>query len=261
MDNQWKDWVVRYTTLYRKRFTKKQKEKFLRAFVTEISILRSDVKVFDLDDAGKAVFVGDVEHAKRVICTYYDTPPAPIRDYIYFQWEPKLWPHILASVLLLAAGILGTMYYAKTVGTSFTLFSVQTLLIIAIYIVYFWLLRNVASGNLNGKTAIRNTSSVLLLLDLLSKDSADAYAFVDYGCFGLAGVKAVRKHMKKNAKLLYLDCVGAKQPIQTIQKEKVTYLFSAQKAGDHYILKSDDLREQNLDLKQIQKVKKILEEA
>ncbi|WP_347239696.1 mannonate dehydratase [Enterococcus lactis] len=72
-----RDWEFRYRYVYLKRRTKKSKQRFLSALVSDIYSMRTDVTVIAYDTPAyrsKNIYVGDIEKAEKVICTYYDTP-------------------------------------------------------------------------------------------------------------------------------------------------------------------------------------------
>ena len=128
------------------------------------------------------------------------------------------------------------------------LISVRTLFIALAYGVYFYLFGKIAKGSANRKTLIRNTSSVLAMLAMISeaKGEKTAFAFVDEGSFGESGLEAMRTPGNKKAKIFFLDCVGADAPLHVIgndvsqgeivgiagidhqsSDERITYIFSA----------------------------------
>jgi hypothetical protein len=158
------------------------------------------------------------------------------------------------------------------------LISVRTLFIALAYGVYFYLFGKIAKGSANRKTLIRNTSSVLAMLAMISeaKGEKTAFAFVDEGSFGESGLEAMRTPGNKKAKILFLDCVGAEAPLHVIgndvsktklselgidhqsSDEKINYIFSAKTSEKEqktqFYLDKSDLSRKNLSMDNITKV-------
>lgn len=284
-DETFKDWLFRYQHIYRLRRTKKQKQRFLSALVTDIAEMRTDIQVIEYQQNKKYVssnlYVGNVETADRILCTYYDTPPQGFGSYDLFDREKQkksITGFILvSSLLMLLVGGLLTMLYMNQSGNTFDLFSIQTLFVILGYGLYFYLLGKVAKGLSVRKTLIRNTSSILALLALIdeSRDKKTAFAFVDEGCFGEVGLDVLKSSCKASAKIYSLDCVGAepelyladrtKTPIKLEditqlgkQSEQINYIFSARAtssaAETSYYLEQSDLKQKQLNSANMRKL-------
>lgn len=158
------------------------------------------------------------------------------------------------------------------------LISVRTLFIALAYGVYFYLFGKIAKGSANRKTLIRNTSSVLAMLAMISeaKGEKTAFAFVDEGSFGESGLEAMRTPGNKKAKIFFLDCVGADAPLHVIgndvsqeklsalqidhqlSNERITYIFSAKTSEKEkktsFYLDRADLDRKTLNMENIEKV-------
>ena len=225
-NEKFKDWLFRYQSFYRVRRTDKSKRRFISALVADISDMREDVQVIEYNRhkkyASRNVYVGDIEKADRIICTYYDTPIQHFGPYVLFDREAQEKRTtsfiIVSSVLLLLVGIAGTLFYMQNASGAVDLISVRTLFIALAYGVYFYLFGKIAKGLANRKTLIRNTSSVLAMLAMISeaKGEKTAFAFVDEGSFGESGLEAMRTPRNKKAKIFFLDCVGADAPLHVI---------------------------------------------
>lgn len=287
-NEKFKDWLFRYQSFYRVRRTDKSKRRFLSALVADISEMREDVQVIEYNRhekyASRNVYVGDIEKADQIICTYYDTPIQHFGPYVLFdrkEQEKRTTSFIVAtSVLLLLAGIAGTLLYMRYASGTADLISVRTALIALAYGVYFYLLGKITKGLPDRRTVVRNTSSVLALLAMINdtkvKDEKTAFAFVDEGSFGESGLEAMLTPKNKKAKIFYLDCVGADAPLHVIgndiskaklsvmsidhqsSDEKINYIFSAkisekeQKTQFH--LDKSELNKKNLNMENITKV-------
>ncbi len=269
-NEKFKDWLFRYQYMYRIRRTEKSKNRFLSALVMDISEMREDVQVIEFNReknyASRNVYIGDVEKADRIICTYYDTPIQHFGPYVLFdrkEQEKRTTGFILASsVLLILAGIAGTFLYMQYASDAFEVLSVRTLLIALAYGIYFYMLGKVTKGLPKRRTLIRNTSSVLGLLGMMSeeKGTKTAFAFVDEGSFGENGLEALRA-VNKKAKIFLLDCIGADAPLHVehpTSDRQLAYIFSAKTAEKgqttRFYLDKADLNKKTLNMENIAKV-------
>lgn len=276
MDDIFNDRLARYSFMYRSRNSNKEKTRFLKALVTDISQVRKDISVIEYNnqkkDNAQNVYVGDIKKADQIVCTYYDTPPAYSGDYILFdrkrQEKQTTKAAICTSLIWVFLGILGTLLYMKLVSAPFVLFSVQTLCIALIYGVYFIILSKLAKGTWNRKNLIRNTSSVLCLLQMLTENQNQkkvAYAFIDEGCYGERGLDVLLSSVKKNAKVYYLDSIGADATLNVMgsqfkeelaeskkiryvpPKDQINYLFCADmNQNKEFFLDKSKLNKKNL---------------
>lgn len=126
-----RDWEFRYRYIYRKRRTKKSKQRFLSALVSDIYSMRTDVTVIAYDTLAyrsKNIYVGDIEKAEKVICTYYDTPVHALGSYFMFDWKDQrrktIYSILLSFILLFSLGWWGMMIYNKNPHHVFDLLSV-----------------------------------------------------------------------------------------------------------------------------------------
>lgn len=141
--------------------------------------------------------------------------------------------------------------------------------------IYFLLLNRVSRGAGFEQNLTRNTSSILALLSLISQNSqtATAFAFLDEGSYGERGLEVLRDSARPNAKIYYLDSIGADAPIRAIGKQfnegqlqqlaiehsseamgSINYLFCAEKQQDQtYVLPRKQLKQKELNLRNMQK--------
>ncbi|MDQ8232909.1 hypothetical protein Q3C67_09710 [Enterococcus faecium] len=117
-NEMFRDWEFRYRYIYRKRRTKKSKQRFLSALVSDIYSMRTDVTVIAYDTLAyrsKNIYVGDIEKAEKVICTYYDTPVHALGSYFMFDWKDQrkktIYSILLSFILLFSLGWWGMMIY------------------------------------------------------------------------------------------------------------------------------------------------------
>ena len=255
MDELFKDRLARYSFLYAKRNTIKEKDRFLKALVTDIQQERNDIKVVEFNKSKKSashnVYVGNIKTADSIICTYYDTPLSYWSNYVLFDREDQK-KHTLRSIVVVTGlwllfGFIFTLGCIRFVDVRLNFASISTWLLIFFYIIYFMIFSKLSKGNWNRKTLIRNTSSVLFLLQILSnKDKNVAYAFLDEGCYGEKGLEELNKSIKKHASIYCLDCIGANADIVVSGKcfskrslEKVRVEKIKNKNNIHYIFASD----------------------
>lgn len=256
MDDILNDRLARYSFLYRSRNSNKEKSRFLKALVTDISQVRKDISVIEYGNQKKYntrnVYIGDIEKADQIVCTYYDTPPTYFGEYVLFdrkkQERQTTKAALFTSIIWVLIGGIGTLLYTKLNFEPFVLFSVQTLCLVLIYGGYFVILSRLSKGMWNRKNLIRNTSSVLCVLQMLTENKNQkkvAYAFIDEGCYGEQGLDFLMKSVKKNAKIYYLDSIGADATLNVMgeqfkkelveskkiryisPKDKINYLFCA----------------------------------
>lgn len=288
MEELFNDRLARYSFAYRSRTTTKEKERFLKALVTDIAQVRKDVSVIEYGNAKKAnaqnVYVGDLKKANKIICTYYDTPAVSIGDYVLFdrkKQEKQTNIAVLSTMALwLLLGAVGTLLYMKHAADTFTLLSAQTILIALVYGIYFYVLSRVTKGAWNRKTLVRNTSSILCMLQLLTetkKQSKTAYAFLDDGCYGDRGLEVLRSSVKKNAQIYFLDCVGADADLYAVgpqfgegqteaqdihcvhAEQEVNYIFCAEQNHEQeYYLTKGLLHKKSLNLDHLNRVIELL---
>lgn len=284
-NEKFSDWFFRYQYIYRVRRTDKQKKRFISALATDIAKVRQDIKVIEhkqnKKNDFKNVYVGDIETADQIICTYYDTPPQSFGPYYLFDRKRQskaITKFILVSSLFtLLVGALLTLFYMENSHNTFDFTSFSTVLVMVCYGIYFYLLSKVAKGLSNRNTLVRNTSSILTLLTLIDevKSKKIAFAFVDEGCFGEAGLEAVKETCKASAKIYWLDCVGADPDLHfkgsAIDEKKlacftvhpqatsqVNYIFSARSfksdQGLQYYLEKSELKQKALNLENLTKI-------
>lgn len=81
MEAHFQDWLFRYQFIYR---TRQSKQRFLRSFITDIRAIRKDVKVVAYNEKkyhSRTIYVGNITHTRKIVCTYYDIPPAYTSNY------------------------------------------------------------------------------------------------------------------------------------------------------------------------------------
>lgn len=237
---QFNDWIIRYNHLFRARYTKKQKKKFLQSFLTDLTSIRDDVELRgDKEDKNSYhVVVGNLERARYVVATYYDTPAVYHGEYSFFdiknQRKKTMYPIAFFASLMLIIGVILTYYISIPIFNN--AFSFKTVLLIFFYVIYFWVFGKVTRGWPEKKNMIRNNSSVLYLLQYIAKHPKSNFAFIFYDN-GCQGDKSIRKILKKlNSKkqnLVVLDCIGGKENLAIVSNKQ------NQSQQNHFIEKKD----------------------
>lgn len=281
-----KDWTFRYQYIYRKRRTNKQKQRFLSALAADVAKIRPDIKIIEYKQNKKYIssnlYVGNIETADQIICTYFDTPPKSRRPYYLFDREKQRRGLTISiavtSLITLLIGVLVTLLYVKNASNRiFDLSSVTTWLAVLFYGIFFYLFSKITKGLSSRKNLIRNTSSILSLLTLIDevKKQKVAFAFVDEGCFGELGLEVLKDSCKTFAEIYLLDCVGADLDLHFIgstdnldrQKQfvfhqqptkQVRYIFGARVLesvqGNQYYLKTSDLNQKKIKVENLVKI-------
>ena len=273
MDNIFKDRLFRYSILLKDRNSKKRKKLFLKTLLIDIITNREDVMIMEYKlNKNKTIenlYVGDIESADYIVCTYYDTPLYYFGKYVLFNRDIQAkYTYItngFLSLLWITLGVFFTYFYFNIFGNRSSI--LINILIIFLYIIYFLILSKISKGRLKLATNIRNTSSVLCLLEMIKyKNNKVAFAFIDDGCFNDESLKKIVVASKKSAKIYYLDSIGTNMEINFIGKDfqsksifyddkllgRINYIFCARKNKNYYLLKRDINGQ--LNLRNIEKV-------
>lgn len=273
------DWQVRYQKILGVRFGDRQIERALASLVKDISAFRSDISVQQFEkegqDLGKYIIVGDLQKAKQVICTSYDTPMRHFGGYHFFnqakQSKNALTYTILTTLLWVVVGI-GFIFAYQTLANIGHHFPMWQLIIIGVIVfVYFFILAKLAKGLPRKQNAVRNTSSLLVMLDLISeiRHKNTAFVFIPNGSYGMQSLQLLEELVTNKQKLLYLDSIGSNQPIYHFSRhqpteseaviykhhnQRVDYLISARLEDGNYYLTQSDLGDKVFDLDKIQQL-------
>ena len=285
-NQQFKDWIFRYQTIYRLRRTKKQKQRFISALVTDIIDMRKDIQVIEYKQNRKYVssnvYVGNIETAEKIVCTYFDTPTRSFEKYDLFDRKKQRRSVInfilISSGLMLFGGLLLTLIYMGVSKNPFELTSPYTFIVILFYGSYFYLFSQVTKGLARRNNLIRNTSSVLALLTLIKQvnNKNIAFAFLDEGCVGELGLDVLKSACKASAKIYSLDSIGTDTDLHFIgedinkdelkhfifhspqKNDQINHIFGARvcksKQSYQYYLEKADLNKKTLKTENLLKV-------
>lgn len=224
------DWYIRYNSIMRKRYTKKQKDRFLQSLAADIKPFRSDVKVdtFRLHEKDrveyKNLYVGDIKKADTIICTYYDTPVAHLGPYHFFDVEHRKKNTVrlilFSSLAYVLFGLLFTWLIGIPVFETSPFLSLPYLFCILFYGLYFLFFGKVTKGWSQKDNLMRNTSSLLAQLLGIheNQDKRTAFAFLDAGCANEAGLDKLMKSSKGN--IYYFDSIGTDKPLYQVMSNQ-----------------------------------------
>jgi len=218
------DLLVRYGIIFGKRYTLKQRQRFLLAINEEFTKLGYQTKFANNERKNNAravdLFIGDIGTANTIICTHHDTPMTVLwPNYRYYPlngqrssrsyWLATLVPSLIATAL--GAIFIYFLISNPAFGGSFRPFW------IFLTVLASFLLATLISAGLSNKYNInRNTASILAILEtakLLNKQAQQKVAFIlfDKGCSDNSGAQMLQKALPTtlNKKLfIYLDCIG-----------------------------------------------------
>lgn len=286
MDELFKDRLARYSFLFAKRNTVKEKDRFLKALITDIQQERNDIQVIEFNKTKKSsahnVYVGNVRTASHIIGTYFDTPLSYSSDYVYFDREDQrkktLRSIVTATLLWLVAGLVFTLVYIQVTHVTLDFHSLATWILMLFSIVYFTFFAKITKGNWNRKTLVRNTSSIVSLLQMISNpDKNIAYVFLDEGCYGDGGLQELKKKTKRNAEIYLLDSIGGhgelivqgkafsklksnQEKVHTLkQRDDINYIYAFDKqVNGKYALSQSAIRSKELNYENFKIVQNVL---
>jgi len=230
-EEQWKDWILRYNNVYKKRQSFKQKSRFLRSLSTDLQLLDKEFEIEEYSDSGnkkdttRNVYVGDIENAKKVVTTYYDTPAKHFGSYHYFDIEKNgkntILFTMLFAIIYLIVGALATIYIMES---NFEVLSFTGLIVVVFYFLYFYIFSKNVKGISRRNNLVQNTSSVVMMLDYINNSKYSnnvAFAFVDKGTTSKQGLNNLLNEIKATTRVMYLDSIGSSQPIEVITPSTV----------------------------------------
>lgn len=294
IEEKLQDWYLRYGFILDRRFTDKQKEKFIRSVITDTTSIHLNPRTdqFRLTEKGEEytnVYIGDIEKANQVICTYYDTPSLHLGGYRFFNQESNrkntLIVNVISAILWLLLGVLMTIYVAIPIFNTYGVWNFRSLLLAIVFILYFVLLNKFSRGIAKRKNLVRNSSSILAMFDLMAnnrKKSKVAYAFLDSGVTSGGGLERLKEQAKDQ--ILYLDSIGSENDLylvssaektlkrypnsqhiekvkkETLEDDRVSYLISAQNE-DEFSLSRNEVNAKNLNSKNLAIVSAYLKET
>lgn len=214
-----KDRMVALAGIFGKRYSKKQKIRFLR--YVQRSAQEKGVKMY-LDEgeaSGKSgcnVYLGPTQRAKTILAVPYDTPSRlwwP--GFHYYPMDPRRNARqeslVMALNFALAAVLLAAYWFAVfrrcfSVGGLTGGLALFGLLLMALLAV------NLVLGSANAKNYSRNSASLALALEIFDglQDGSVAVALLDNACAGLGGYARLADYLggrARQANVVIFDCV------------------------------------------------------
>ena len=214
-----KDRMVALAGIFGKRYSKKQKIRFLR--YVQRSAQEKGVKMY-LDEgeaSGKSgcnVYLGPTQRAKTILAVSYDTPSRlwwP--GFHYYPMDPgrnaRQESLVMALNFALAAVLLAAYWFAVfrrcfSAGGLTGGLAQFGLLLVALLAV------NLVLGSANAKNYSRNSASLALALEIFDglQDGSVAVALLDNACAGLDGYARLAEYLGGRARqtnVVILDCV------------------------------------------------------
>ena len=214
-----KDRMIAFAGIFGKRYSKKQKIRFLRYI--QSSAQEKGVKMY-LDEgeaSGKSgcnVYLGPTQRAKTILAVPYDTPSRlwwP--GFHYYPMDPgrnaRQESLVMALNFALAAVLLAAYWFAVfrrcfSVGGLTGGLALFGLLLMALLAV------NLVLGSANAKNYSRNSASLALALEIFDglQDGSVAVALLDNACAGLGGYARLADYLggrARQANVVIFDCV------------------------------------------------------
>ena len=214
-----KDRMIAFAGIFGKRYSKKQKIRFLRYI--QSSAQEKGVKMY-LDEgeaSGKSgcnVYLGPTQRAKTILAVPYDTPSRlwwP--GFHYYPMDPERNARqeslVMALNFALAAVLLAAYWFAVfrrcfSAGGPIGGLALFGLLLVALLAV------NLVLGSANAKNYSRNSASLALALEIFDglQDGSVAVALLDNACAGLDGYARLAEYLGGRARqtnVVILDCV------------------------------------------------------
>lgn len=228
-----KDWFIRYNYILGTRQTDKQKGKFIDSILFDLEKLgkKAYVHPFGQNNYGKNIYVGDIKKAKKIICTYYDTPISQHKSYHLNEYELNKQNTVksiaIQSIIFLGIGLLFTLFVGIPIYQVYNFVSLPSILTTLFYAFYFIILKKISTGWPEKNNSVRNTSSLLLLLQFMNQyhTKETAFALLDSGTYNQAGLDELLQHCQ--GEIYLLDSVGADQPMYQISKNKQLFVLDS----------------------------------
>lgn len=214
-----KDRMIALAGIFGKRYSKKQKIRFLRYI--QRSAQEKGVKMY-LDEgeaSGKSgcnVYLGPTQRAKTILAVPYDTPSRLWWPGLhYYPMDPgrnaRQESLVMALNFALAAVLLAAYWFAVfrrcfSAGGLTGGLALFGLLLMALLAV------NLVLGSANSKNYSRNSASLALALEIFDglQDGSVAVALLDNACAGLGGYARLADYLggrARQANVVIFDCV------------------------------------------------------
>lgn len=243
---KYEDWIIRYCAIAGKRFSKNQKLRFLSGIVQEFYDMGYSVDVKEAKVGGDKnynLYIGDIDKAKYVVAAYYDTPPSTydLLPYKLFDEKNRKLELIISTLVPMVLLILiGTLFIVKIATPVWSNSAFGALGIICTFSILciFAIMYHIRNGIGRRSNFIRNTSSLIALLDFANSLSPDerkkiAFALTDYGCTNCIGDKLLTGRVNKKCTVIHLDSIGNTNSLYLFHPNKFSSILEGiKKTGE-----------------------------
>lgn len=223
MDNQFKEYILKYAIIASKRFTKKEKIRYLNNIEKDFKSMKYETSILSpVGGKGKSMdlIIGNVKKAKTIIIANFDTP---IKSFNLYKYKPfnvnfqrnTYFTTVFVTLLLLC--VLCFIYTVQFVHLQWFegIFKASDFVNVAIYLLFIYCICKCSKGLPNRKNVNRNSSGVVALLQLANyfKDKPEnniAFVLTDYGCINHNGDMMIKEYLKGIDKknVIMLDSIG-----------------------------------------------------
>jgi len=217
------DLIIRYGIVGHRRFYEREKVTFLKGIAEEFKKMGYPVEI-KVSKKGQFrsynLYVGNAKEAGTVVTTYYDTPAKNFsaRPYRVLSKANKGFSYYLSTflpmILIVAFGLSLIKMVVMPHWSDDRLTGLNVLFVLLLLFL-FSLTLSYRKGMGNRKNMVRNTSSVLVLIEAAKEINPledVAFALTDFGCVNYLGEEMVKRHIGaswKNKQFIMLDVVGA----------------------------------------------------
>jgi len=218
------NYLVKYGIVLGRRYTQKQKKKFLIAIGQEFTDLGYPIKYANDEKKGSNhsidLFIGHLGDADTILCTHHDTGSHILwpnyRYYpLYGQKTLKNFRNVtlipvIVSTVVMAVLIYLSMYMLPLTGNAKMIFLAVSVFLGLLGISYL------STGFGNKYNLNKNTASILSLLEVAKNlNEADrkriAFVLLDHGTSDNMGAQMIKQALPTTMDkrlFVYLDCIG-----------------------------------------------------
>jgi len=233
------DLLVTFGARYNKRSSKNQKIRFLTVLMQNFEELGfRQTEIFKQKFQKKTSYislVGDLDKADHLFITHYDTP---VYDFTRSEYEPfnddqlskRNTVNYIVPMLLTIAVLFLVAYFGLIPNfqdNQFTFMDILMFLIVILLVIFMTQIAK-SSGLSKRENLIRNTSSVVAMLEFAkklpkNKKKKVAFAFVDHGSTDNLGYYFLKEYLTDNhfKTTTILDSVGSGNIEQSKTKSEI----------------------------------------
>jgi len=250
------DLLLRYGLIMHRRFYDREKRRFLVALSKELASYgyKTQIKMTKHGQFKiRNLYIGNIEKAKMIFTTYYDTPTIGMSSYQPLEKKTKSLNLInflpLTIIMIAGAAFISTIAQPNW---SQNWFSTASLLSIVISFALFGLLLHFRRGIATRKNIIQNTSSILAIIELARKMDNNrrekcAFVLTDFGIANHFGETLISQQLPtdtKDVSYVRFDSVGAGGEVKKIkQSANKIIITSGSKEADDKVVVSRKLKD------------------